>query len=325
MDKPLSFSAYRDYHVCPQFYKFKRVDKQPAGKDTSALAVGTIIDTAVMSLFETGDEAAQKLIASDIEDFALRDLNFYPDDLDWDLIDTDWAVGHAQALGWRGDDLEGAVKSYLKEQDALSENQAQLLRDIVWTSLEVKIWAMYNSFKKWIYPMIKEVHDIQTHLNDGVMHGYLDFTATLTDGRKVLFDLKTSKAPYANDAVRYSPQLCLYAAMHGYEYAGYIVLSKTLRKNKHKTCACGYETTGGNRKKCPECGSELAVSMDPTSYSQILVDSVPKWSKDLTTSAMSDTIKAIDNGHFPRNLTACKWMFGKPCPFLNKCWRNNEI
>ena len=325
MDKPLSYSAYRDYHVCPQYYKLKRIDKQPAGKETSALAVGKILDDSVMLLLQGDEMASQMLIEAELLQAPGIDMEFYADDLDWDLIDKDWAFGHAQAMGWRGDDIEGAIKSFLKEQNNLSEKQAQLMRDIVWQSLETKIWAMYNSFKKWIAPMIAEVHDVQLHLDDGETHGYLDFTATLTDGRKVLFDLKTSKIPYAPNAVQESPQLSLYAAMHGYDYAGYIVLCKTLRKNKHKTCTCGYETTGGNRKKCPECGSQLSVSMDPSSYSQIIVDKVPKRNKQLTKEAMRDTIKCIDAGHFPRNLNACSWMFGKPCPFKRKCWKNEEI
>jgi len=318
MDKPLSYSAYRDYHVCPHYYKLKRVDKQPSGKDTSALAVGTILDEAVGALL-TGEEYD---IDKAITTASMRDLGFYLDDFDADLINMDELMVLAKELGWKGDDLEGAIKSFLKEQDNLSTKQQELIQLAVWGCLRVKIHAMYDSFVKWIYPQIDKVHDIQTHLDNGAIHGYLDFTATLKDGRKVLFDLKTSKMPYATDAVKHSAQLCLYAAMHDYEYAGYIVLSKTLRKNKHKTCECGYETSGGNRKKCPDCGSQLSVTMNPASYSQILVEPVPKWSKDLTIKAMTDTIKCIDDKCFPRNLTACKWMFGKPCPYIDKCWRN---
>jgi hypothetical protein len=317
MDKPLSFSAYRDYHVCPQYYKLKRIDKQPAGRDTSALAVGTILDAAVEALLL--DKPYD--IEAAITEASQRDLEFYMDDFDVDLIDITSAKEYATLLGWKGDNLEGAIKSFLKNQATLTKGQQKLLNAVVWDSLKTKIYAMYNSFVKWIYPQIAQVHETQTHMDNGVIHGYLDFTATLKDGRKVLFDLKTSKAPYALDAVRYSPQLCLYAAMHEYDHVGYIVLSKTLRKNKVKTCECGYSVTGGNRRKCPECGEKLSFTVEPTSYSQILVEPVPKWSKDLTTKAMSDTIKAIDGKHFPHNLTACKWMFGKPCPFINKCWK----
>lgn len=320
MDKPLSFSAYRDYHVCPQYYKLKRIDKRPAGKDTSALVVGTILDEGIEALLLEKEYP----IADKIAKASLLDIDFYPDDFDADLVDMPSLEKLAKDMGWQGDDLEAAIKSFIKDQNNLSPRQKILLKVAVWGSLTTKIHAMYDSFVKWIYPQIVEVHETQTHLDNGITHGYLDFTATLKDGRKVLFDLKTSKSSYADDAVRYSPQLCLYAAMHGYDYAGYIVLSKTLRKNKHKTCACGYETMGGNRKKCPNCGSKLESTVNPTSYSQILIEPVPKWSKELTTNAMSDTIKAIDGEHFPHNLTACKWVFGKPCPFIKHCWKSED-
>ena len=319
MDKPLSYSGYGRYMQCPQYYKYNDIDKIKAGKDTSALLIGKILDDAVGALL-SGNDNPQFIIETGLLEASEKDVEFYADDLDFDLVDEQWVIEQAQSLGWRGDDIRKAMKSFLQEQSNLSPKQKELLRVVVWSSLEVKVRAMYDSFKKWIYPQIDQIHDIQLHLDDGITHGYLDFTATLKDGRKVLFDLKTSKMPYTQDKLTYSPQLSLYAAMHGYEYIGYIVLNKSLNKNKQKTCMCGYETSGGNRKKCPDCGKDLNIAVNPTSYSQIMVIRVPKQHKELTKQALHDTIKAIDAGHFPRNLNACNWLFGKPCPYRNKCW-----
>lgn len=325
MDKPLSYSAYKKYHDCPKLYKFYYIDKDRPGRDTSALAIGSIVDESVEWLLKGTIEAAYESIRGGIVTAKQKPLMFYPDDLDWDLIDKKAAVKFAKDQGWKGDDLKSALGDFLKDQENLSPAQSLVLDSVVWQSLEVKIFAMVESFEKWILPQIKQVHEIQHHLDDGVTHGYLDFTATLKDDRKVLFDLKTSKMPYAQDAVLKSPQLSLYAAMHDYEYAGYIVLNKSLNKNKVKTCApCGTEIKGGNTKNCPSCKTPLKVSMNPTSYSQMLVNKVPDWNKALTKEAMRETIEAIDKGVFPSNLNTCFWMYGRDCVYAKKCWRLND-
>lgn len=325
MDKPLSFSAYKRYITCPQYYKYSDIDKIPAGRETSALLVGTILDNSIMLLLQGNKDGAEYEIIKGRELAREKNIEFYPDDLDFDLVNIDVISKYAASLGWKGDDIVAALKAMLKEQDKLSEAQYKVLNYACWNSLDVKIQAMYDSFVKWIYPQIKEVHDVQLKLDNGITHGYLDFTATLNDGRRVLFDLKTSKMPYASDAVLKSPQLSLYASMHNYEYAGFVVLVKTLNKNKVKTCnSCEIVERGGNRVNCPGCKKKFDVVMEPTSYSQMLVDVVPKWNKELTNQALSDTIKCIDAGLFPRNLNQCFNMYGKFCPYVNKCWSKND-
>lgn len=318
MKKPLSFSAYKKYHDCPKMYKFHYIDEDRQGKMTSALSVGTIVDSAVEHILLGKDLCVQSLIDA----AKSEDLFFYDYDFDADLVDMDAAEEVARRCGWKGDDFGKAIKGMLAEQENLSKNQTKVLRHVVWESLGVKIFAMIDSFNKWIKPQIKEVHEIQHYLNDGTMHGYLDFTCTLVDGRKVLIDLKTAKSGYDSDAVKRSPQLSLYAAMHDYEYAGFIVLSKTLSKNKVKTCKpCGTEIRGGNTRNCPKCKNKMSVEMSPTSFSQLLVDKVPDWNKELTKEAMRETIEAIDKGVFPRNLNTCYWMYGRECAYIKKCWK----
>lgn len=321
MDKPLSFSAYKEYHECPRKYKLNRIDKVPQGKETSALVVGSIVDTVVETILKGGCETPNATMLAEIVNGKTKDITFYDNDLDWDLVDLPSIENFAKELGWQGDDIKEAIKTFLKDQDNLSENQLKLLRFACWSSLEVVIPAMIASFEKWILPQIVEVHEVQHHISDDKTHGYLDFTATIKDGRKVLFDLKTTKVPYAQDAVLKSPQLSLYAALHDYEYAGFITLCKTLNKNKIKTCpSCNHNETGGNRKNCPSCSTTMEVVMNPTSYSQILVDAVPEWNKELTKNAMCETIKLIDTGIFPRNLNTCFYLYGKTCPYIKQCW-----
>ncbi len=325
MEKPLSFSAYKRFTTCPKFYEYHDIKKDRPGKMSSALHVGTFLDTVICDILEKkgGNPVLQlnALIANVRND----DMDFFTDDLDLDLISKERISKVARDLGWKGDNLGDALKDLMKDQTNLSVNQRKLLNAATWDSLQVKCQAMLASFQKWILPQIKEVHEIQTHLDNGKVHGYLDFIVTLTDGRKVLFDLKTSKMPYKKDAVLTSPQLSLYAAMKDVEYAGFIVLVKNLNKNKEKSCStCNFTVSGGNRVKCPTCKTNMNVLSNPTSFSQLLVDKVSKWNKDLTTEALHETIQCIDNGVFPRNLNQCQYMYGKPCLYIDKCWKGKK-
>ena len=324
MSTPLSFSAYKKYHDCPRLYKYHYVDKDRVDRDTSALKVGNIVDDAIMLILEGRSDTAHKIIADSVFAHSKSNVEFYPDDFDADLIDLTWASAVAAKHGWKGDNIKAAIVDMLKDQSGLSVKQRKVLNEIVWACLEIKILAMVESFEKWILPQIDQVHEIQLHLDDGVTHGYLDFTATLKDGRKVLFDVKTSKRNYEADAVKKSPQLSLYAAMHDYEYAGFIVLNKTLSKNKLATCKCGFKEEKSRKSKCPDCGKALNIQVNPTSYSQLLVDKVPDWNKALTKEAMNETIDAINKGVFPRNLNTCFWLYGRQCAYVNKCWGQNE-
>lgn len=321
MDRPLSFSGYKKYHDCPQYYKYHYIDNDRPGKNSSALAVGTAVDEIVEAILLKKDYDQNAIINA----AKAENVVFYDDDFDADLVDLQKIETFAKSLGWAGDDIVTAIKDMLKDQETLSDNQQTFLNFAVWESLTVKINAMVESFNTWILPQIAEVHEVQTKLDNELLTGKLDFTATLKDGRKVLFDLKTSKRGYEKDAVLFSPQLSLYAAMHDYEYAGFVVLSKSLNKNKVKTCpACKYSEDGGRRKNCPKCKTVMDFTVQPTSYSQIIVDKIPESSKELTLNALKDTIKSIDGGHFPRNLSACSFMYGKPCIYKNKCWNINQ-
>lgn len=318
MNKPLSISGYKRWHLCPKYYEYYDVNGDRPSANSSPLIVGTIVDDVVMGKLEGRDVNFRELIAK----HRGERVKFKTDDLDVDLIDTEQVKKYAKSLGWRGKDITKALKDFMKNQDSLSDNQHEVLSLATWQSLDVKIEAMLAAFDKWIAPKIKRVISVQEHLNDGVTHGYLDFVAETTDGKTVLFDLKTSKMSYDDDAVSFSPQLSLYARMRGADYAGYIVLVKTLSKNKQKWCkTCEYKETGGNRKKCPDCKTELNFKVSPTSYAQYLVAPVTQYNKDLTKHAMDDTIKCINNGVFPRNLNTCKWVFGEPCPYIKKCWK----
>lgn len=321
MDKPLSISGFKRFMLCPKYYDYYDNEGDRPEQLSSPLIIGTIVDQVVMDKFEGKDTNFRHMIAP----YRAQRVKFKAEDLDLDFVNLAGVASYARTLGWKGKDISAALKDFMKHQETLSAQQYDVLSLATWESIDVKIEAMLAAFDKWIAPKIKRVISVQEHIDDGKTHGYLDFIAETTDGKTVLFDLKTAKTAYDKDAVLFSPQLSLYAAMKNVDYAGYIVLVKTLNKNKVKTCPkCDFTVTGGNRKKCPEDGAELNYTITPTSYAQYLVNEVPKYNKELTKAAMYETIKCIDNKVFPRNLNTCKWVFGEPCQYINKCWKPKE-
>lgn len=322
MDKPLSISGFKRFTTCPQMYNLYDVQGDRPIQNSSALAVGSIVDKVVEGQLLGKDVDFRQEVLKYLD----KRVEFFDHDLDVDFIDQDSITKMARKMGWKGDDIGKALKSFMSDQSNLSDNQYKLLHAATWQSLDIKIEAMLASFNKWILPKISNPRDMQKHLDDGITHGYMDFVVDLKDGRdNVLLDLKTSRNAYQADAVAFSPQLHLYAAMNGNDYAGFVVLVKTLKKNKQKWCKpCSYETSGGNRTKCPKCKETLDFQVQPTSFSQLLVEEITPFQKELTKTAMYDTIKCIDNGVFPKNLNTCKWVYGKPCQYINKCWRKNE-
>lgn len=342
MDKPLSFSGYKRFIECPQFYKYHDVDKDRPGRDTSALLFGGLMDDVLNELLlNDGIDTASmisKLIAGHME----KDIDFFEIDYDDEILPQDQRgalVQHAKDLGWKGEDFPGMIKSMLKAQSELSANQKIILRSACWLSMEVKANLFITSYRKWILPKIDKVHDIQKELTytfpadpntgfkGGTTRGFLDFTATLNDGRRVLFDNKTAKYAYGDGAALLSPQLALYAHIEGYDHVGFIVMNKGINKNKVKTCkVCGVSVKGGKLKSCGEkvdgvrCGGEFDVQVKPTAYVQFQVEKIPQINKDLIVGALRDSMTCIDNGIFPRNLTNCNNRFGKPCVYFKKCW-----
>lgn len=323
MNRKFSFSAYKKFMTCPKSYDYHYNEKFRPAKPSSALSVGKIIDSIIENILNKEEYDLSELIS----EYLFTDMEFYDQDLDFDLMDLPDVVKFAEKLGWEGDDIKQALTDMINDQSELSENQFKVLSFACWQSLEMKIQYMMESFEKWILPQFKEVHEVQSQAKEGDLYGLVDFIVTLKDGKKVLLDLKTSKYPYDNDITKATnyPQLALYAAMKGIDYAGFVVLVKTINKNKDKTCkTCDFKTTGGNRKNCPECKTSLEIKMNPTSFSQLLYEEIPKEHKVLTKDSLYDTIKCIDSGVYPRNLNTCQNIYGKPCPYLETCWKTKE-
>jgi hypothetical protein len=336
--KPLSFSGYKRLVTCPKYYQLHDVEKLRPTRKSSALYVGTIFDEVINGVLLNSTVDPYENLKSLILKHKSENCEFFKGDYDADLLeekDVHTLKSYANSMGWKGDNFDELIQHLFDNQYELSDNQYKVLSECTWMSLYRKLEIMVESYIRTIMPKIKEVHFVQKEISvttpSGSIRGFVDFAATLRDGRKVLFDNKTSNMPYLPGAVLESPQLALYSAIEGYEYAGFIVVNKQITKRKKKVCSkCDNDGTGTKFKRCnalinkKRCNAEWDETIDPYSFIQIHVDKMPDNSKDIVMEALDETIKVIDNGVYPRNLNACFKMYGRPCPYMKYCWQKNK-
>jgi hypothetical protein len=186
-----------------------------------------------------------------------------------------------------------------------------------------------EKYQEKIYPLIEKVHHVQKDIEGGP--GVLDAIVDIKHYGTVLLDHKTSGRPYDRDAVKGSTQLALYASREGITQAGFVVLVKNINKDVKKTCIkCGFDGSGRQHKTCfneikgNRCNGAWIeeVKIDP--IVQLIVDDVPARNMQLIEESISDAEYNIEHGKFHRNLEACGRMYGKPCPYFDKCWNNKE-
>ena len=62
----------------------------------------------------------------------------------------------------------------------------------------------------------------------------------------------------------------------------------------------------------------------PVPKIQFLIDNVSKRNKEIIVESIEETEKLIETGVFPRNLTKCDFMYGKPCKYKDYCWKGDK-
>lgn len=294
----ISYSAWKKYQTCAKMYDYHYNERlRPLGI-SSALVFGTAID-----------EALNQLLLHNKDPLPVFQENFqFSDEIVFDPRDFD---------------TELFTDEQYKKVSGESDNYK------AWASLRIKGRMLLAAYVEQIYPMIKEVYHVQKNLDD--RPGVLDAVVNLEGIGKVLIDHKTSARPYKPDAVANDTQLALYAHSEGLTQAGFIVLVKQIQKNRVKICTkCGFNGSYTRHKTCPEtvngarCYGAWKETTSPEANIQILIDDVPEINKDLITDSIRDTEELIKAGKFPRNLDACGKIYGKPCPYIDKCWKNNN-
>jgi hypothetical protein len=56
---------------------------------------------------------------------------------------------------------------------------------------------------------------------------------------------------------------------------------------------------------------------------QLIIHEVPEHNRTMVEEAYQNTETLIEAGVFPRNLNACGKSFGKPCVYVDLCWKNS--
>lgn len=341
----ISFSGYQKFVTCPRMFKFHYFDKLRPTIQPSHLIFGSAVDAALNALLT---ESGSPLEACDevLKQLVLGNVEFNKNDYDGELIDEKTRtvlLEKCRALGYSGDDVDLLVHSLFSKSHAdLSDKQRGALALACAASLRAKAILFIEAYQTRVVPLLRKTESVQETITWEDSHGnsfagVLDLVGNMVGEGMLVIDNKTASRPYEPDAVRVSPQLAIYCKVKGIDRAAFIVLDKSIRKNRVKTCSvCGNDGTGKRHKTCdaelPKDGSRALVRCDgawaetikPEVNVQIIVDTVPERVQDMAVEALSDAACAIKAGHFPRNLNACANQYGKPCPYKRHCWQGDR-
>lgn len=294
----ISHSAYVKYLTCPYMYKLHYVDRLRPDEKSSNLVFGSAIDNAINELLENNKDPLEVFKA----DFTYEknvDTYFEPKDYQPEIF----------------------------TEDQLENLKDKQLQYIMWANFRVKGRMLIEAFQKDILPHIKKVVAVQKETND--RPGFIDAILELDgyDG-PILCDLKTARRPYKYDQTDNSTQLSLYAADQGIDRIAFLVLCKTIKIDK--TCSkCGFDGSGRKFKTCnnnvdgERCYGKWIMEPKPPE-TQILVSDVNTILQQNVQDSISQCEAAVSKKQFHKNLNNCGAIYGKPCPYFNHCYKNDN-
>lgn len=357
MSNKLSHSSVSKFQHCPTAWKYHYVERIRPTRQHAALSFGTALDKAIGALLENSNphEVFEKF-------WRFQYLNnkqtYLPDcidvvyaesDFDKDLISDD----SAKAFELTKKEIIEAV-SYKEEKgfDNIPDEIKKIANIGYWLCLLTKGKLMIDAFIKKVQPKLTKIYSTQEYVEleneeqDKII-GYVDLVADVVGyDTPIILDVKTSAREYKDNSAIYSPQLTLYINALGDKYgtrkAGFIVLSKQIIKNKTKICSvCNHDGSGGSHKTCNNetmqtveskkgpvqkavrCGAEWVETLSPEAYVQFIIDEIPQQTEELVMDNISDINNAIKSGVFTKNLSNCLNSFGKPCEYLNLCYKGS--
>lgn len=168
-----------------------------------------------------------------------------------------------------------------------------------WESLRRRGRILLEEFNSQIMPKIAEVIAVQ--INQVIPNDVgdelvvkTDFICVWEDGRRILFDNKTSTVKYAEDSVRLSPQLAIYyetlKEQYNLDAAGYIVIPKKINKKKK-----------------------------PLVNITVIIDQIDEETFHKTLEEYDNVLANIKAANFPQNRAACFGKFGR-CEMYDYCY-----
>lgn len=297
-DFKISYSAWGKYMQCPKLYDYHYNQRlRPCGKNSS-LVFGSAMDGGLNTLLLTRD------FNKALEEF--RNL-FRPEDVK--DVEFDYRDFDARLL-----DIKDITNN--KNESA-------------WKSMRVKGRLLLEAYYNEIFPLIEQVEYVQKRLHS--RPGFLDAIVRIRGYGRVLLDHKTSSRPYDNNIIKSDTQLALYAKDQGIEKAGFAVLIKEIDTQTIKTCTkCGFVATSGRHETCSNtkdgkrCYGTWEEKHNPRAKTQLIIDDIPEINKQLIEDSILQVEQGIASGVYPRNLKSCNSMYGKKCPYFDKCWNNDS-
>lgn len=294
----ISHSAWQKYMTCPKMYDYHYNERLRPIDNSSALAFGVAIDIGLNKLLLTKDLDAAILAFREAFVFEeLENIRFDAKDFDATLVPPED----------RGSNLEYNA----------------------WKSMRIKGRMLLEEYVRVILPQIEEVHHVQKELSG--RPGVIDAIVTLRGHGRVILDHKTSVRPYDDDAVANDTQLALYCEDQGIKKAGFVVLIKTLNAKTVRTCtSCKFDGSSSKHKTCPNdingkrCHGTWDERHEPEANVQLLVGEMPKATEALVKDSICQVESGIAAKIYPRNLKSCGRIYGKRCPYFDKCWNNSN-
>jgi hypothetical protein len=350
---PLSHSQISKYSLCAKSYEYHYIKKIRPQVTSGALLFGSALDGALNLILsnkskEEAYEEFEKLFTFN----KINNKEYYlptcekvvyaKTDFDSDILSIeDSEVIKKTYKELFGEDLNDTLDLYKRLADnknKLSTDEIKIYNLYNWLSLKQKGILMIDAYVTKVMPHLVRVLNIQEQIelkneNGEKVTGFVDLIAEHKDHGVVIFDNKTSARDYAEDSVLTSAQLSLYLHALESKYktrkAGYIVLKKTINKNRIKICeSCGFNGSGSKHKTCSNiidgkrCNGQWKETISPEVDVQIIVDKIPEQTENIVIENIDTVNEAIKARLFPRNLNSCTNYWGGLCPYINLCYKN---
>lgn len=354
----LSHSQISKYQLCPKSYEYHYIKKIRPKVTSAALIFGSAMDVALNALLTESNDNPEALFERSFRYQKINNIERYIPthtelvyanaDFDSDLLTKD-DYNHIEEQAQKNaiprytDYLEThkILRDKKKQSglDSLTFDEKKVFNLLNWLCLRRKGLLMIDAYRRKVLPRIEKVHAVQEYISldnavgDKVI-GYVDLIADIKDIGTVILDNKTSSMEYEEDSVLTSPQLSLYMHILEEKYktrkAGYIVMRKTVIKNKKKICSvCSFDGSGSRHKTCSNiingkrCDGAWTETIDPDIYIQFIVDEIPPQTEHIVLENIDVINEGIKNKSFHRNLNSCTNHYGGPCPYINLCFKNS--
>jgi len=326
----LSHSARGKYDTCARMYYNHYIEKvRPIGS-TSALLFGSAIDKACENyMLDRVKLRARQIFKDEWKKLQEEDherVEFHANDFDHELLVQP--------------DNELILKDtvYASVSDLVKAGQdKERIEYAYWISMYRKGGMLVNKFIEWVDENVAEVLGAQVPIEledeDGnKVTGLADFIIKIHGyDNPILVDLKTAGRYYERGSVKESEQLALYflylknTKYPTMERAAFLVLNKTIKKNRTKTCRkCGNVTTG-REKTCAvgtgknRCHGEFDEVINPEVNLQYIHDEIPQDFIDATVEKFNITLAGIKAKNFEPCWEACDNYYGRRCPYYEYC------